>query len=101
VIRSEGDPVYVQIFGRRRETASVSCFVRDRDGQHVRRRVSEQEMLANADLIVGAVNAHTDLVDALRECVSALDAFLQGEIDHPLLETIERARAALRRAGRR
>jgi hypothetical protein len=59
------------------------------------RIITRQEAEANAALIVRAVNAHDDLVAALRNLISMADFFMT---DAPQRVAIEEAQAALAKA---
>lgn len=62
---------------------------------------SSQENLANAELIVRAVNSHEELLSALQGCVSYRNWELAegGVVPPELIDTFKRAEAALLKAS--
>lgn len=63
--------------------------------------VSQVNLKANAHRIVDSVNAHDDLVEALRLLLADVEAsrFDEVSIEHPAVTSVPKARAALAKAG--
>ena len=60
-----------------------------------------EETFANATLIVRAVNCHADLLSALEDCVTELEAELENDPEATLIESVlVSARAAIAKARR-